>query len=59
VKATVNAAGKKIISVSPSSNTADSSGQATFTITALEKKGIARVNFKSGCLKKPMTVKVK
>lgn len=59
VKATVNAAGKKIISVSPSSNTADSGGQVTFTITALRKKGIARVNFKSGCLKKPMTVKVK
>ena len=59
VKATVNAAGKKIISVSPSSATADSGGQATFTITALGKKGIARVKFQSGCLKKSVKVKVK
>lgn len=58
VNATVNAAGKKLVSVSPSSDITDSNGQATFTITAKEKKGTAKVKFKAGCLKKLVTVKV-
>ena len=59
VTAKVNAAGKKFVSVSPSSNDTDSSGQTTFTITAGKKAGKAKVTFKSGCLKKSVTVKVK
>jgi len=59
VKAKVNAAGKKLISISPSSNTTDSNGQATFTITAGKKAGKTKITFKSDCLKKSITVKVK
>ncbi|MBI2472924.1 MAG: hypothetical protein HYV59_17045 [Planctomycetes bacterium] len=59
VTAKVNAAGKKFVSVSPSSNVTDSSGQTMFTITAGKKKGTAKLTFKSGCLKKSVTVKVK
>jgi hypothetical protein len=44
VKATVNVAGKKIISVSPSSNTANSGGQTTFTITACREKYLLSVS---------------
>lgn len=59
VKAKVNKEGKKRISVSPSSGITDSNGYASFTITAKEKKGTAKVKFQAGCLKKSVTVKVK
>lgn len=59
VKAEINSTGKKVISVSPSSDTTDSSGQITFSITAGNKKGAARLTFKSDCLKKSITVKVR
>jgi len=59
VTATINAAGKKRISISPTSSTTDSDGQATFTITAKNKTGNARVTFKAGDVKKSMTVKVR
>lgn len=59
VEAKVNAAGKKLISISSTSNTTDTNGQITFTITAYKKKGTAKVAFNSGCLKKSITVKVK
>lgn len=58
VKTRVNAAGKKLISVLPKSDTTDSNGQITFTIIA-KKAGKARVAFKSGCLKKSITIKIK
>jgi hypothetical protein len=58
VNATVNKAGRKQVSVSPSSGITDFNGQAAFTITARKKKGTAKVKFKEGCLKKSMTVKV-
>ncbi len=58
VTAKVNKEGKKRITVSPSTVTTDSNGQATFTITAKEKKGTAKVKFKADCLKKSVTVKV-
>ncbi len=59
VTATINAAGKKRISVSPTSATTDASGAATFTITAKKKTGNARVTFKAGSVKKSITVKVR
>jgi hypothetical protein len=59
VTAKVNIAGKKFVSVSPSGNDTDSSGQTTFIITAGKKAGKAKVTFKSGCLKKSITVKVR
>lgn len=59
VKTKVNAAGKKLISISPTSNTTDTNGQITFTITAHKKKGTAKVAFNSDCLKKSITVKVR
>ena len=59
VTATINAAGKKRVSVSPASATTDASGEATFTITAKKKIGAGRVTFKAGSAKKSITVKVK
>lgn len=59
VTATINAAGKKCVSISPTSDSTDENGQATFTITAKKKTGNARVTFKAGSVKKSMTVKVK
>jgi len=59
VKAKVNTAGKKLISISSASDTTDSNGQTTFTITAGKKAGKAKITFKSDCLKKSITVKVK
>lgn len=58
INVTVNKAGRKQVSVSPSSGITDFNGQAAFTITAMKKKGTAKVKFKVGCLKKSMTVKV-
>jgi len=59
VTATINAAGKKRISITPKRATTDASGAATFTITAKKKTGRARVTFKAGSVKKSMTVKVR
>ena len=59
VTATINSAGKKRISVSPTSDSTDENGQATFTIKAKKKTGNARVTFKAGAVKKSMTVKVR
>jgi len=59
VTATINAAGKKRISISPTSESTDASGEATFTIKAKKKTGNARVTFKAGAVKKSMTVKVR
>ncbi len=59
VKAKVNAAGKKLVSISPTSNTTDANGQTTFTITAGKKTGKAKITFKSDCLKKSITAKVR
>lgn len=59
VTATINAAGKKRISVSPTSDSTDENGQAAFTITAKNKTGNARVTFKAGDVKKSITVKVR
>src|SRR3972149_4283173 len=59
VEVKVNAAGKKLILISSTSNTTDTNGQITFTITAHKKKGTAKVAFNSGCLKKSITAKVK
>ncbi|MEK7749952.1 MAG: hypothetical protein AAB277_03145, partial [Planctomycetota bacterium] len=59
VTAKLNAAGKKLISISSTSNTTDTNGQAAFTITAGKKNGKTKITFKSGCLKKSITVKVK
>ncbi|HHT9135950.1 MAG TPA: hypothetical protein ACFYEK_01765 [Candidatus Wunengus sp. YC60] len=59
VTATINAAGKKRISVSPTSGSTDENGQASFTITAKKKTGNARVTFKAGDVKKSITVKVR
>ncbi len=59
VTATINSAGKKRISVLPTSDSTDENGQAAFTITAKKKTGNARVTFKAGDVKKSMTVKVR
>ena len=47
VKATVNAAGKKRLSVQRS-NTTNENGEATFTIVAKNKPGMARIRFLTG-----------
>ena len=59
VTAIINSAGKKRISVSPTSVSTDENGQATFTITAKKKAGVARITFKAGDVSKSITVKVK
>ena len=59
VTATITAAGKKRISISPTSGKTDANGEATFTITAKKKTGNVRVTFKAGSVKKPITVKVR
>lgn len=58
VEATVNAAGKKRVSVSPSSKETDDKGQAMFTINAKNKSGNAKITFKAGGLSKSISVKV-
>lgn len=47
---TINASGKKLISVSPTSASTDEYGQADFTITVKRKTGNATVAFKDGSL---------
>lgn len=58
VTATINKAGKKHISILPSSAATDSNGAAKFTITA-KRVGTARVIFKAGSLKKSIIVRVR
>ena len=58
VTATINAAGKRRISISPTSTSTDENGRATFTITARKKIGNARVTFKVGNWHTGMTVRV-
>ena len=50
---------KKRISVSPSSQATNESGQATFTITAKKKTGKARVTFQAAGQTKAILVTVK
>lgn len=57
--ATINPAGKKRISITPTSAVTDESGEATFTITATEKIGNAKVTFKAGAKAVKFTVKVR
>jgi len=59
VTATINNAGKKRISILPSSAITDSNGETTFVITAKNKTGNARVTFKAGDLKKSIVVRVR
>ena len=59
VTATINAADRNYIAVSPISTTTDGNGQVIFTITAKKKIGTAKVTFKAGSVKKSITVKVK
>ena len=61
VTATTNKAGAKRISISPTSAKTDANGEVTFTITAKNKTGNAKVTFKAEGVKKPLryTVKVK
>ena len=59
VTTSINKAGQKRITISSTSTAVDSNGQGVFTITANNKKtGKAKVTFKSGKLKKSLTVKV-
>ncbi|MCR4320150.1 MAG: hypothetical protein NUV74_07440 [Candidatus Brocadiaceae bacterium] len=59
VTATINKAGKRRISISPTSAMTDGNGEAAFTITARNKTGIAKVIFNADSLKKSITVRVK
>ena len=58
VEAAVNAAGKKRVSVSPTSKETDDKGQAVFTINAKNKSGNAKITFKAGSLSQSISVKV-
>ena len=57
VTATVNAAGKKRLSVQRS-NTTDENGEATFTIVTKNKLGMARIRFLTGDISSESSVKV-
>ncbi|MCF6147408.1 MAG: hypothetical protein E3K37_01995 [Candidatus Kuenenia sp.] len=54
----INKSGKKRITVSPEKGRTDSQGEAVFTVTALNKKGSARVRFKTENAKGTLKVKV-
>ena len=58
VRAKLDKAGKKKISVSPEEETADADGTANFTVTGI-KKGNAKVSFSADGLTKKINVKVK
>lgn len=58
VTAKVNRAGRKRVSVSPQSAPTNANGEATFAITAKNKAGNARVQFRYEDLKTTVTVKV-
>ncbi|MCF6155828.1 MAG: hypothetical protein E3K36_11385 [Candidatus Brocadia sp.] len=51
--------GKKRVSVTPPSQDTDTNGKAIFTITATQKTGKAKVEFKSAGLKTTVAIKVK
>ncbi|HHT9136653.1 MAG TPA: hypothetical protein ACFYEK_05330 [Candidatus Wunengus sp. YC60] len=55
----IGASGKKRVSVSPTSQTTNENGQATFTITAKKKAGKARVAFQAAGQKKSILVTIK
>ena len=57
VKATVNAAGKKRLSVQRS-NTTNENGEAAFTIVTKNKVGMARIRFLTGDISSESSVKV-
>ena len=59
VTATVKPGSKKLANVSPPSATTDDKGQATFTITATDKTGNTKIEFKSGSEACTVPVKVK
>jgi len=59
VTAKVSSAGKKRISVLPKNTITDEDGQSTFTITAKNKTGNARITFKAGRVKRTLLVKVR
>ncbi len=59
VTATVKPGGKKFANVSPPGATTDDKGQVTFTITATDKTGNAKIEFKSGSEASTVPVKVK
>jgi hypothetical protein len=58
IETKVDASGKKLISVLPSSSTTNADGQVSFVITAGKKAGKTRITFKAGCLKKSVSVKI-
>ena len=58
VTAAINKAGKKRISISPTSAMTDGNGEAAFTITARNKTGSAKVYFNVGSLNTSITVRV-
>ncbi len=57
IKAGIASDGKKLITVTPANTTTNSSGLAVFAVAG-EKKGKTKITFKSGCLKKSITVSV-
>lgn len=59
VTANISKVGSKRISVSPKSAITDEAGKATFTITAKDKIGKAKVTFNTWNLKKAIIVRVK
>lgn len=59
VTANISKIGSKRISVSPKSAITDEAGKATFTITAKDKNGKAKVTFNTWNLKKVIIVRVK
>src|SRR3972149_731080 len=54
----INAAGKKRITVSPESQETDENGESTFTITAKNNGGNAKVSFKAGSTGRSLIAKV-
>jgi len=52
-------AGKKCVSVSPTSAVTSANGEVTFTIKAKKVTGRAKITFKAGSLKRNLIVKVK
>ena len=54
----INAAGKKRITVSPESQETDENGESTFTITAKNNSGNAKVSFKAGSTGRSLIAKV-
>ncbi len=59
VTANISKVGSRRVSVSPKSAITDEAGKATFTITAKDKTGKAKVTFNTWSLKKSVTVKIR